>query len=57
MKIEELYFLIEEMDNRITKLEEIIKLERNEDLIEKINEIEDFLIRRTRGYYLREKKK
>ncbi|MBU5440074.1 hypothetical protein KQI42_18875 [Tissierella sp. MSJ-40] len=57
MKIEELHFLIEEMDNRITKLEEIIKLERNEDLIEKIDGIEDFLIRRTRGYYLREKKK
>ncbi len=57
VKIEELHFLIREMDTRIAKLEEIIKLERNEDVIERVNKIEDFLVRRARGYYLKEKKK
>ncbi|NMB27319.1 MAG: hypothetical protein GX987_04630 [Tissierellia bacterium] len=54
-EIENIYSLIKELEIRIKTIEEINCKDNLNILMEKLDDIESFLIRRTRGFYLRDK--
>lgn len=53
--IENVYSLIKELENRVNIIEEANYVENLKILKENLDDMEDFLIRRTRGLYLRDK--
>jgi hypothetical protein len=56
-EIKSIHKLLNQLEKRIVTIEEIKYEENINTLIEKVDIIEDFLIRRTRGFYLRDKRR
>lgn len=54
-EIGNIYSLIKELENRVNIIEEANYVENLKILTENLDDMEDFLIRRTRGLYLRDK--
>lgn len=53
MEEERLLELIAELDKRITELEHKVDKEKIDSITERVDDIEEFLNRRTRGFYMR----